>query len=60
MSYVLVVIMLVAMGGPKSTTPTIDHIPFGSAQACASAKEWIAAELKGKVAHLSLSCVPQG
>lgn len=38
MSYVLVIVSLVAMGGPKADTVTFDHIPnFTSEAACKAA-----------------------
>jgi len=55
MTYVLIIISFVAMGGPKATTPTIDHIAFPTEQSCQAAKSWIAQQINNKVHH-SMIC----
>lgn len=57
MPYVLIIISFVAMGGPKATTPTIDHIPFATQQSCETGKQWVTGQLNGKV-HSVASCQP--
>lgn len=56
MPYVLIIISFVAMGGPKATTPTIDHIPFASQESCELAKEWIAKQLSDRKVHFTTTC----
>jgi len=54
MSYVLIIISFVAMGGPKATTPIIDHLSFASQAGCESAKTFIDEQLvKAKVRFTS-------
>lgn len=59
MAYVLIIITFVAMGGPKATTPTIDHIPFASQPSCEAAKTWTLDQLRGKKVHVTATCQPQ-
>ena len=56
MAYVLIIVSFVAMGGPKDTTPTIDHIPFATKQGCDAGKDWVARQMNGKV-HFSVECI---
>lgn len=56
MTHVLIIISFVAMGGPKATTPTIDHIPFASMSGCLAAQEWVTMELKHNKVHVETDC----
>ena len=57
MSYILVIIAFVAMGGPKPTTPTIDHVHFSTQANCESAKTVIAKAYGG--ARVQMTCLPE-
>jgi hypothetical protein len=51
--------MFVAMGGPRATTPTIDHIPgFTSEQTCADAGKQIQGTVKNSVRTVAF-CVKE-
>jgi hypothetical protein len=58
MPYVLIIISFVAMGGPKNTTPTIDHIPFASQVSCKVALAWVSEQLLTSKVHFTASCQP--
>lgn len=59
MAYVLVIISFVAMGGPKATTPTIDHIEFSNETLCNSAREDISAQLQRAHVVMTAKCYPK-
>jgi hypothetical protein len=56
MGYVLIIVSFVAMGGPKDTTPTIDHIAFSDQKSCETARSWLGGQLKQK--KISSVCLP--
>jgi hypothetical protein len=58
MAYVLIVVSFVAMGGPKDTTPAIDHIHFSSQQTCEAAKTALVSAF-GPGRHLVANCLPE-
>jgi hypothetical protein len=58
MAYVLIIVSFVAMGGPKDTTPTIDHIQFSSQANCEAAKTALVSAY-GPHHRLVADCYPQ-
>ena len=58
MTYVLVIVSFVAMGGPKPNTVTIDHIDgFQNFASCDATRQWITSNTRPT--KMALACQPK-